>query len=103
MFNIKKALIACLLATVLALNPLTATASQTKKNKNREPADPAAMIVDLVIARPLGLAVTVAGSAFFVVSLPFAALGGNTGDTWQSLVVNPAEYTFARPLGEFDD
>ncbi len=64
--------------------------------------DPAAMTVDLVVARPAGAVATVAGAAIFLVSWPFAALGGNTDETWGSLVVDPASYTFQRPLGDFD-
>ena len=64
--------------------------------------DPAAMTVDLVVARPAGAVATVAGAAIFLVSWPFAALGGNTEETWDSLVADPAAYTFQRPLGDFD-
>ena len=64
--------------------------------------DPAAMTVDLVVARPAGAVATVAGAAIFLVSWPFAALGGNTEETWDSLVADPAAYTFKRPLGDFD-
>ncbi len=64
--------------------------------------DPAAMTMDLALARPGGLVATVAGAAIFVVSLPFSALGGNTGEAFDSLVANPAAYTFQRPLGDFD-
>lgn len=71
----------------------TSTAAQT---------DPAAMTMDLVLARPGGFLATLAGTAVFVVSLPFSALGGNTHEAWDSLVVTPAVYTFKRPLGNFD-
>ena len=64
--------------------------------------DPAAMTVDLVVARPAGAVATVAGAAIFLVSWPFSALGGNTDEAWDSLVRNPAGYTFRRPLGDFD-
>ena len=64
--------------------------------------DPAAMTVDLVVARPAGAVATVAWAAIFLVSWPFAALGGNTEETWDSLVADPAAYTFKRPLGDFD-
>lgn len=64
--------------------------------------DPAAMTMDLVLTRPGGFLATLAGTAVFVVSLPFSALGGNTHEAWDSLVVTPAVYTFKRPLGNFD-
>jgi hypothetical protein len=61
------------------------------------------MIVDILAARPIGLVATITGTVVFVVSLPFSALGGNTEEAWDSLVVSPAKYTFRRPLGEYDE
>ena len=55
---------------------------------------------DLLIARPGGLAATVLGTAVFVVGLPFTLINGSTGQAAQQLVVQPAQYTFTRPLGE---
>jgi hypothetical protein len=63
--------------------------------------DPGAMAADLVFARPVGLAAIVAGTAVFLFSIPFSLMGGNTGQAWQKLVIDPTEYTFHRPLGEF--
>ncbi len=61
------------------------------------------MIADIALARPVGAVATVVGLAFFVVSAPFSALGGNTHEAWETLVVSPAAYTFKRPLGHFDN
>jgi len=60
-----------------------------------------AMAGDIFIGRPLGIAATVVGSALFIVSLPFSALGGNVGQAARALVVDPARFAFFRPLGEF--
>lgn len=60
----------------------------------------AAMTVDLLVARPLGLAATVIGTVVFVASLPFQALAGNVADPAKQLVAEPARFTFVRPLGE---
>ncbi len=60
-----------------------------------------AMLADTLVARPVGLVTTVVGSAVYVVSLPFSLLGGNEKQARQKLVVEPAEFTFKRPLGEF--
>lgn len=60
-----------------------------------------AMIYDTVVVRPIGLAATVIGSAFWLISLPFSASGDNTGTATKKLVKEPAAYTFKRPLGEF--
>ena len=61
----------------------------------------AGMIVDFFVARPLGFLSTITGTAMFIVSLPFSALGGNVDDAANEMVVIPARYTFLRPLGEF--
>jgi hypothetical protein len=64
--------------------------------------DSGLMVTDVTLARPVGTVATVAGFAFFVISSPFSALGGNSQEAWNSLVVSPANYTFKRPLGHFD-
>ncbi len=66
-----------------------------------EPVTVESMIVDVVLARPLGLAVTIVGGALFVVSLPFSAMGKNTGAAYEKLLKTPAKFTFQRPLGDF--
>lgn len=59
------------------------------------------MLVDAVVMRPLGLAATVLGAAVTVVTLPFTLPGGNVGEAARTMIVEPAEYTFNRPLGDF--
>jgi len=58
-----------------------------------------AMMGDVLVARPMGLFWTVLGSAAFVVSLPFTAIGGNVKEAADVLVVGPAKETFVRCLG----
>jgi hypothetical protein len=59
------------------------------------------MLADTVMVRPLTLVGTAVGVVAFVVTLPFSALGGNVEEAGQILVVDPAKYTFIRPLGVF--
>jgi hypothetical protein len=59
------------------------------------------VVGDLVLVRPGCFAVTLIGSALFVVALPFAAMSGSVHDTADTLVVHPAAATFTRPLGDF--
>jgi hypothetical protein len=54
-----------------------------------------------VMVRPLMLIGTAVGVVAFVITLPFSALGGIVGEAGRILVVDPAKYTFIRPLGEF--
>ncbi len=58
-----------------------------------------AMSGDLLLARPLGIAITAIGAAVFVVSLPFTALGGSIDRSADTLVAGPAAETFMRCLG----
>lgn len=64
--------------------------------------DSAAVIADVIVGRPLCLAATAIGSAFFVVALPFALLSKSAGKTGEVLVGRPARATFTRPLGDFN-
>jgi len=59
-----------------------------------------AMAADLVIGRPLGLVATVLGTGLFVVGLPFEAISGDISTPAHRLIVDPALFTFSRPLGE---
>lgn len=58
-----------------------------------------AMTGDAFFVRPVMLVTTVIGTAIFIVSSPFAALGGNIGESFEQLVANPFETTFVRCLG----
>ena len=58
-----------------------------------------AMLGDLVVARPVGLLLTVGGTALWLVSLPFSLLAGNAGDVADNLILGPGEQTCMRCLG----
>lgn len=57
------------------------------------------MMGDLLIARPLLIAATILGSAAFIVSYPFSLMGGNVGESAQSLIGDPMREAFVRCLG----
>ncbi|MBZ0332394.1 MULTISPECIES: hypothetical protein [Halomonas] len=83
-------------AVMLALASLPAMAQE--QHLEARPSG-GAMIADALIARPLLLAATLGGTALFVVSLPFSAMGGNVDQAAETLVKTPAEATFRRCLG----
>ena len=58
-----------------------------------------AMVGDLLVARPIGVVLTVGGAAVWLVSLPFTLLAGNASEAAGTLVGGPAETTFMRCLG----
>ncbi len=63
--------------------------------------DPVVMMADGVLARPLGLASTIIGSAFFVITLPFTVPSGSVSEAKKQMIEYPAWFTFKRPIGEF--
>jgi hypothetical protein len=65
--------------------------------------DATSVVVDVVAARPVTFALTIVGTALFVVSLPVAATSGCLNKAANTLVVAPAKDTFTRPLGDFED
>lgn len=65
-------------------------------------ADAGAMLADLIFVRPFALVGTVLGGAIFVVTLPFTLPSRSTEVAATALVAEPFEYTFNRPLGDFD-
>jgi len=93
----RKQIIATLSAVLLALAtvmPATVYAAEIEETPSA-----GAMVGDLLIARPLLLVTTVAGTAVYLVSLPFTLLGGNAGEAAEVLVLDPAAATFTRCLG----
>jgi len=66
-----------------------------------EPTDDT-IVPDVLLARPAGLAAIVLGSVIFVVALPISLPTGSVGKVGQRLVLDPVEFTFVRPIGNFD-
>ncbi len=61
--------------------------------------DDAAVVADILLVRPVGLAAVVIGTAVFIVALPFSIPSGSVGYTAQVLIVEPFKFTFQRPIG----
>ncbi|MFC0704557.1 hypothetical protein SAMN05216429_112115 [Marinobacter persicus] len=86
-----------LIATVAAC--LLAFSSASHAQAVDESPSALAMTTDALLLRPVLLATTIVGSAVYVVSVPFAALGGNAKEAGRVLVGEPAKATFVRCLG----
>jgi hypothetical protein len=104
MHTISKKLAGYLMAGILifttATFPVVAGASSfSYMGEDTEPTG-SEMMADMFLMRPFMLVSTVLTTVTFIVSLPFAAMGGNVGESAQKLVAEPAAYTFTRPLGE---
>lgn len=83
----------CLSVTILGgcAHKLLPIEEPVQKSSNPNPPDQfeiqgsaEAMIGDLLIIRPIGIAVTAVGTAVFIVSLPLSVPGGNTKDVFKN-------------------
>ncbi|MDY7117793.1 hypothetical protein RAN53_15710 [Halomonas sp. SSL-5] len=92
----KRTLIFFALALVALLGTTPAVAQEQRMEARPSGG---AMIADAVIARPLLAAATVGGTAIFLVTLPFTALGGGVDGAAETLIKTPAEAAFRRCLG----
>ncbi|MCX5809070.1 MAG: hypothetical protein NTX36_06835 [Proteobacteria bacterium] len=95
----KKTIILVAIAALLII-PLGSHALAQEQIKKTAP-DGGVMVADLLVARPLGVSGMFAGFFLFIATVPFFAPGGNVGTAWEQMVDAPANYTFARPIGDF--
>lgn len=79
--------------------PVQGMANSISKQKQLNEPGPAEMVLDGIVVRPIMFGITLLGTAVFVVTSPFALLGGNLEDAADELVVKPAKMTFIRCLG----
>jgi len=86
-------------AAAIAVSAFAAEAQSPNVVVDDTPSAPA-MAFDLVVVRPLSLVVTVAGAGLYVLQLPIAMAQMDFSTPAKKLIVEPAQYTFTRPLGE---
>lgn len=94
--------IVILLSLCLALAPASALAMEggaTKVFKTKPSGE--AMIGDALVVRPVSIVCLGVSSLVFLIGWPFAAAGGNEAEAKQTLLKDPVQYTFKRPLGDF--
>jgi hypothetical protein len=90
-------------AAALALASSLAQAQAQGLESVDETPSAAAMAFDFVVVRPLSLVATVGGIALFVAQLPLALIAGDSpSEPARRFIVEPAAYTFTRPLGQID-
>jgi hypothetical protein len=92
-----------LLLVVSLLNATTlvyADETQSQTEDFATEASPEAMLADLFFLRPLGFVALMFGTVAWVLALPFTLPTDSEMKAAQKLVVDPAKYTFNRPLGQ---
>ena len=89
----RRAIIALIISCMLLPQTLWA------QNAIDESPNEFAMVGDLLVARPLGVVMTIGGAAVWLVSLPFTLLSGHASEAAGTLIGGPVETTFMRCLG----
>ncbi len=98
----RKTILGVALGASLALFSSVSSADEYRDTLDGRPSA-GAMAFDLLIVRPVSLVATVLGTGLFVLSLPLSIIQGETPSApAQKLVVEPAKFTFDRPLGEME-
>jgi hypothetical protein len=94
--------VALLMAVLLVCATSLVHAAEDSYMARTEDVSAETIIVDGLLLRPGGLVATVVGTAVFVVTLPFSIPTKSVDKAAQKLIVDPAKYTFVRPLGQVE-
>jgi len=99
MKNATKVLVFFIIAAIVTVPLGSSVMAQEETARKETSAEKIA--VDLLLVRPLGLVALALGSVLSLVALPFSLFGGgNHKEVHQKLVVEPAKFTFTRPMGD---
>ena len=99
MKSLNRKLVTYILAFVVSMSHVSMVSAMSYYDDAEKPTA-GEMLADTVLVRVPMFVATVVGVVTFVVTLPFSALGGNVDEAGKTLVLEPAEYTFLRPLGD---
>jgi hypothetical protein len=91
-----------LLTVSLVIGSLCSTGWAADKLRRDDPLSQGWSLVDLLVARPLGIAAGIGGSAVFVVTLPFTVPSGSVGDAASMFIFQPFEFSFLREVPDPD-
>lgn len=89
-----------LLTLSLVMGSLYSTGWAGDKFGQDDPAAQGWSAIDLIFARPLGVAAGIVGTAIFIVSLPFTIPTGGVADAADMFITKPFQFSFTR---EFPD
>jgi hypothetical protein len=89
-------------ATFLLVCSLVLSLNSFVLAKDNSSGDPStgAVVLDILVLRPLGFCGTILGASAFVISLPVTVPFKKMDEVSKMLVMEPYGYTFERPLGK---
>jgi hypothetical protein len=94
----KKLITILSLAVLLTLPSASTHASDL--SSDYEETNGTAIVLDVLIARPLGITSLAIGTVVFIVALPYTIPSWTIGRTADKLIADPFRFTFLRPVGE---
>ena len=95
MRRLKRAFLISVVISLGIMNLYTAGWTEEKWNKD-DPTTDEWNIMDLLIARPMGIAAGIFGTGVFILSLPFTIPTGSVDEAAQMFVVKPFKFSFVR-------
>lgn len=99
MKGLKKGFMLILVASVIVGSPYSGVWASDERNPDDPIVDEWNML-DILFARPLGIAAGIIGTGVFIVSLPFTIPTGSVNEAAQMLIVDPFKFSFTR---EYND
>jgi hypothetical protein len=91
-----------LLIVLLVIGGLSSAGWAADKLRRDDPMTQGWSLLDLLAARPLGIAAGIGGSAVFVVTLPFTLPSGSVGDAADMFIAQPFQFSFLREVPDPD-
>jgi hypothetical protein len=95
MKRLKRVFLISVVILLVIVNLYTAGWTEDKWNKD-DPTTDELNIIDLLIARPIGIAAGIIGTGVFILSLPFTIPTGSVDEAAQMFVVKPFNFSFVR-------
>jgi hypothetical protein len=101
MKGLKKILL-LLLTVSLIMGSLYSTGWAGDKWAKEDPVGQGWSAMDIIFARPLGIAAGIVGTAIFIVSLPFTIPTGGVADAADMFITKPFQFSFTREFPDGD-
>jgi hypothetical protein len=97
MKGLKKAFLLFLTVSLVTVSFYsTGLAEDNEKWVREDPVGQGWSLMDIAFARPAGVVLGIAGTAIFVVALPFTIPSGGVGDSFKMFIVKPFQFSFTR-------
>jgi len=91
-----------LYSTGLAQDYLSGMNQDREKWVREDPVGQGWSLMDIVLARPVGVALGIGGTLVFVVALPFTIPSGGVNDSFNMFIVKPFQFSFIRQFPDGD-